>query len=149
MVAGVNDNPLGAEPAVDIDIAFEILVDGFGHKGRIFCDVHCRKSMKAEMDAVFFTCPADTRGTCIIEAGERVVGGVELDVDVADIVSRRPRDGLLQPKSAPDVDPDPVPQHHLVAPLKPGSKSVFPKSALQASSFSPTAVSARGGTSRP
>jgi hypothetical protein len=33
MIAGVHDNPLGAEAAVNADVTSEILVDGFGHKG--------------------------------------------------------------------------------------------------------------------
>jgi hypothetical protein len=32
----------------------------------------------------------DSRGTRIVEAGEDVVGSVELDIDVANIVSSRP-----------------------------------------------------------
>jgi hypothetical protein len=60
--------------------------------------------MQAETDIMFLACLADTRGTRIVEAGEGVVGVVELDVDVADIVSGRPCDGLLEPETAPDVD---------------------------------------------
>ena len=66
MIAGMHDNPLGAEAAVNIDIASQVLVDGFGHKGRIFRDVDRRKSMQAEMDAVLFPRPADTCSTRII-----------------------------------------------------------------------------------
>jgi hypothetical protein len=90
MIAGADDNPLGAEPAVNIDITSEIPVDGFGHKGRIFRHVDGREGMQAEMDIMLLACLPDTRGASIIEAGECVVGSVELDVDVADIVSRRP-----------------------------------------------------------
>ena len=138
MIAGVHYNPLCTEPAVNIDIASEIPVDGFSHKGRIFGDVDCRKGMQAEMDIMFLACLPDTRGARIVEAGEGVVGSVELDVDVADIVSGPPCDGLLEPETAPDIDPDPVSQRHFLAPtwLEP----VFPKSAPQASLFPPASA---------
>src|SRR5260370_38205006 len=90
MIAGVHDNPLGAEPAVNIDITSEILVDGFGHKGRIFRDIDGREGMQAEMDIMLLAGLVDIRGACIVEAGEGVVGGVELNVDVADVGSGRP-----------------------------------------------------------
>jgi hypothetical protein len=72
--------------------------------------------MQAETDIMLLACLPDTRGASIIEAGEGVVGSVELDVDVTDIVSHRPKDGFLETEAAPDVDPDPVSQRHFVAP---------------------------------
>src|SRR5260370_24806427 len=68
------------------------------------------------MDIMLLAGLVDIRGACIVEAGEGVVGGVELNVDVADVVSGRPCDGLLEPETAPDIDPDPVPQCHFLVP---------------------------------
>jgi hypothetical protein len=72
--------------------------------------------MQAEMDAVILACLADTRGTCVVEAGENVVCRVELDIDVSNIVNCRPCDGLFEPEAAPDIGPDSVPQLHVTAP---------------------------------
>src|ERR1700720_3549259 len=74
--------------------------------------------MQAEMDAMTLACLADTRGTCVVEAGEDVVCRVELDIDISNIVNCRPCDGLLEPEAAPDIDPDSVSQRHFVAPLR-------------------------------
>src|SRR5271165_4457617 len=73
------------------------------------------------MDAVLLTSLADAGGTRVVEARQGVVGRVELYIDVADVVSRRPCDRLLDPETASDIDPDPVPQLHFIAPLSLGS----------------------------
>src|SRR6476619_4180323 len=115
MVAGVPNNPLCAEPSGNIDIASEIAVDGLSNKGRIFCDVDRRKSVQAKVDIMFLACLADACGTRVVEARQGIVGRVELDIDVADLASCRPRDSFLNPETPPDIDPDPVPQHHVIA----------------------------------
>jgi hypothetical protein len=72
--------------------------------------------VQAEMDAMTLACLADTRGTCVVEAGENVVRRVELDIDVSNIVNCRPCDGLLEPEAAPDIDPDSVSQPDVTTP---------------------------------
>jgi hypothetical protein len=72
--------------------------------------------MQTQVDAMLLACLADTGSTRVVEAGQGIVGRVQLDIDVADIVSRRPCDGFLEPETAPNIDPDPVPQRHFIAP---------------------------------
>ena len=134
MVAGVHDNPLCAEPAVGIDIASEMPVDGFGHKRRNFRDVDGREGVQAEMDTMLLACSADTSSTRIVKAGQGIVGRVKLDIDVSDTVSRRPCDGLLEPQTVPNSDPDPVPQRDFIAPLRPDSNQ-FSRNQLRRHSY--------------
>jgi hypothetical protein len=49
-----------------------------GLSGRIFRDVDGRQCMEAETDIMHLACLADRRGTRIVEAGECVIGSVEL-----------------------------------------------------------------------
>lgn len=62
------------------------------------------------MDRAPFACPANTGRPRVVETGQGIRAAVELDVDVVDIMDRRPFNCVLEPKAAPDVDPDPVPQ---------------------------------------
>jgi hypothetical protein len=98
---------------------------------------------QAETDIMLLACFADTRGARIVEAGEGVVRGVELDVDVADIVSCRPCDGLLEPETAPASIP--ILSRNLIPGSPFGSEPVFPKSAPHASLFPPAFFSPAHG----
>ena len=61
--------------------------------------------MQAELDAVFLARGAHARCAPVIESGERVGRGIELDVDEAHRVLRRPLDAVLELRPASDVDP--------------------------------------------
>jgi hypothetical protein len=108
MVPGVHDDPFRAELPIGVDIGREVLLDCIGHVGRIFRDVHCGKCVKAQMNPVLFACLPNPGGARVIETCQGIRGGVELDVDVPNIVSGRPLNSVFEPETASDIDPDPV-----------------------------------------
>ena len=71
--------------------------------------------MQAEMDAVPLAAPARTAAAARgVDRAERVGAGIELHVDKAHLMRRRPRDRLFQRQFAPDIDADAVAQAHAV-----------------------------------
>jgi hypothetical protein len=53
--------------------------------------------MQAEMDGVSFACAANTGRPRVVETGQGIRAAVDLDVDVADIMDRRPFNRVLEP----------------------------------------------------
>src|SRR4029079_3334218 len=53
-----------------------------------------------------------TLGALVVERRDCIGGGVELDVDVTDVVFRRPLDAVLKLDAAPEVDADTFAQTH-------------------------------------
>ena len=88
--------------------------NGVADIGRHFCDIDRRGSVQAEMHAVPFAGPADAGGARVVEAAQRIGGGVKLDVDPAHLMLCRPLKRLFEPEPAPDVNPDPITQTHQV-----------------------------------
>jgi hypothetical protein len=68
------------------------------------------------MNPVPFACLSNPGGARVIETCQGVRGGVQLDVDVPNIVSGRPLNSVFEPEAASDIDPDPVSQRHFTAP---------------------------------
>jgi hypothetical protein len=115
VVAGVHHDPPGTQPRRGVDVALDILVHRLGHHGRVLRDVDRRKGVQPELHAVPLARRADAARALVVEAGEGVRRGVELDVDVAHAVAARPLDPILQPHPSAEVDPDPVSQRHVVS----------------------------------
>jgi hypothetical protein len=108
----MDDDPLRGEPARDIDIGLEIFVDRLADIGRVFRDIHRRQRVQAEMDAALNAGGADRCAAPLVEAGQRVGGSVELDVDVAHVVALGPGHCIFEPESASDIDADAIAQGH-------------------------------------
>src|SRR5260370_31971344 len=64
------------------------------------------------MNGVFLAGSAHRGGAPVVEPGERVGRGIELDVDAAHIMARRPFDRVLELEAPPDIDADAVAQAH-------------------------------------
>src|SRR5882672_5158693 len=73
--------------------------------------------MQSEMNAMLLAGSAHRPGARIVETGQRVFRGVELDVDAAHIMARRPFDGVLELEATADIDADAVAQAHGVRSL--------------------------------
>ena len=112
MEPGMNDDPSGAKQRRGVDIGFEIAIDGVADQRRVLGDVDRRCGMQAEMDAVPLAPGAHRRRPCVVDRAERVGAGIELNIDKAHPMLRRPGDGVLESQFAPDIDPDPVAQCH-------------------------------------
>src|SRR5713101_3819920 len=82
--------------------------------------------MQPEAHAVFRARRTDRNASPIIEAGEHVGFAIELDVDDAHVVSRRPEDGLLEAQAPADIDAYTVTQRHLRSLACPGFTAVLP-----------------------
>src|SRR5713101_8016546 len=68
--------------------------------------------MQAEVNAMLLAGSAHRPGACVVETGERVFRGIELDVDAAHIMARRPFDRILELEATADIDADAVAQMH-------------------------------------
>ena len=68
--------------------------------------------MQAERHAVPGGEFAHTGGAFVVERGDGVGRGIELDVDVAHAVFRRPLDALFEPDAATQIDTDAFAQSH-------------------------------------
>jgi hypothetical protein len=66
--------------------------------------------MQPERDAVPGRELAHALGALVIEGGDRIRGGVELDVDVTDAVFRRPLDAVLELDAPAQIRPDALAQ---------------------------------------
>ena len=62
--------------------------------------------MQAKGDAVFSRELAHGIGAFVVERGNCVVRGIELDIDIAHMVFRRPLDAFLEPDAAAQIDAD-------------------------------------------
>ena len=112
VVARVHHHPARPELREDVHVALQVIGRRVGDMGRVLGDVHRRVGVQAEPDAVLLEQPAHAGAALRIEGRQRVLRRVELDVDVADPVLRRPLDALLEADLAPEVDADAVFQSH-------------------------------------
>jgi hypothetical protein len=68
--------------------------------------------VQADPHAVLFAKRPDPRAADAADRAERVVAGIELNVDVANAVLGGPLDRVLQDELASDIDPDPLEKVH-------------------------------------
>ena len=64
--------------------------------------------MQTQMNLMLFACLTNPGRARVIETRQGICGGVELDVDVPNIVSGCPLDSVFEPETASDVDPNSV-----------------------------------------
>jgi hypothetical protein len=69
------------------------------------------------MDSVPFTGPAYACGARVIERVQRIGAAVELYVDPSHFMLCGPLDSVLQYKSTPDINSDPIAQTHQLSPI--------------------------------
>ena len=110
MEAGVNHDPIGAQHGGGVDIGAEIGVGGLAQQRRILADIDRRGCVQANPHARLFGRRTDGAGARGVDPAERVVAGIELDIDVTHPMIGGPGDRILDPKLASDIDPDPVAQ---------------------------------------
>ena len=73
--------------------------------------------MQAQFKTVFIQQLAHGGTALGIEFRQRVVAGIELDVDMLQAVLRRPGNGVFQFQTAADIDADAVNETHRYAPV--------------------------------
>ncbi len=114
VVAGVDHDPLAAEPRGEVDVGAQVGVDALGDAGGELRDVDARQRVQAEVNAVpraRLPQGAHALGLPRIKPVEPI--GVE--VDMAEPVAHRPLEGVLEPGGA-GVEPDPVAQAPAIRP---------------------------------
>ena len=133
VVAGMDDDPLCVELGKDVDVAAQVGFDAFADVRRILCNIDRRQRVQCKVHAVPLECGTHIGAARVVERGNRVGGGIELDVDVFDIILCRPVDGVFEGQAAADVDADAVEKAH-------GSVFMFGNNAVSYSALAPVAL---------
>jgi hypothetical protein len=108
MKSGVDNDPPGAQQGGGVDVGCEIRIDGVGNQRGVFRDVDGGKRVQAEANSVVVAGAADRMCPGRVEAGDDIGASIQLNVDDADVMLRRPVDRVLQREFAADVDADTV-----------------------------------------
>src|SRR5262249_20097146 len=114
-VAAVDDDPLGSEAAVQVDVGAEILLGSLGQERRRLRDVHRGGRMQAQMDTVAFAEGAHRRHTVRRPRGGSVgmVGrALQAHVDVVNAVGGCPGGAVLETPPTAESDADAVGERH-------------------------------------